>query len=264
MIAAAHAAGERLKRDFAEIATLEVQIKGNAGDPFSEADLRAEDTVREHLMRARPGYGFLGEEGGITHGSDTEHLWIVDPLDGTMNFLTGVPLWAVNIALARNGELLGGVTYAPMQEETFWAEKGRGAYLNGVRMHVSKRATLAESVIGAGVPFVGKARHKQFAHEMLTLTPRVAAVRRLGSGAIDMAYVACGRFDAFWEQEVKPWDLAPGAILVAEAGGRATGTLGEPLDIMGGTCLVSTPQIHAELVAALAPIDGGATPYVPG
>lgn len=258
MINAARAAGDRLREDFADLASLSVQIKGNFGDPFSEADTRAEETIRTHLSRAAPDYGFLGEETGLTPGADPDHVWVVDPLDGTVNFLVGLPIFAVNIALARRGEVIAGVTYVPMAREMFWAEKGAGAFLNGKPIRVSSRATLGEAVISVGIPFQGKPRHEQFAHEMALLTPSVAAVRRLGAGAVDTAYVACGRFDAFWEQSVKAWDMAAGAILVSEAGGVVTDTLGGPLDLMGGTCLACTPQIHAQLLQALRPIDEGA------
>jgi myo-inositol-1(or 4)-monophosphatase len=258
MIAAARAAGDRLKLDFAGIAALEVQIKGNPGDPFTVADTRAEDTVRTMLAAFRPDYGFLGEEGGLTPGADRDHVWVVDPLDGTMNFIRGAPIFAVNIALVVEGQVTAGVTYDPMAGEMFWAEKGCGAFLNGEPIRVARTATLAEAVLSVGIPFAAKPRHGQFLAEMARLTPQVASLRRLGAGAVDMAYVACGRFDAFWEQSVKPWDLAAGVILVQEAGGLATDTLGGPLDVMGGTCLVSAPGIQKELLKALAPVDAGA------
>ena len=261
MIDAARAAGDRLKLDFADLPSLSVEIKGNFGDPFSEADTRAEETVRSMLSAAQPTYGFLGEETGLTKGSDADHVWIVDPLDGTMNFLVGLPIFAVNIALARRGEVIAGVTYVPMAGEMFWAEKGRGAFLNGKPIRVSSRASLGEALLSVGIPFEGKPRHAQFAHEMSLLTPQIAGMRRLGAGAVDMAYVACGRFDGFWEQAVKAWDMAAGAILVSEAGGIVTDTQGGALDLMGGTCLACTPQIHQPLVAALAPIDQGAIRY---
>jgi myo-inositol-1(or 4)-monophosphatase len=202
MIAAAQAAGDRLRLDFAEITALEVQIKGNPGDPFTIADTRAEDTVRTMLAGFRPDYGFLGEEGGLTPGADREHLWVVDPLDGTMNFIRGVPIFAVNIALVVGGEVRAGVTYDPMAREMFWAETGCGAFLNGEPIRVASTASLAEAVLSVGIPFAAKPRHEQFAHEMSQLTPAVASLRRLGAGAVDMAYVACGRFDAFWELSV--------------------------------------------------------------
>jgi len=251
MIAAAHEAGDELERDFAALGTLEIQHKGPA-DFFSAADLKAEETVKRLLTTAYPGYGFLGEEGGLT-GGDARYVWMVDPLDGTTNFLRGLPTWAVNIALTEDGKPIAGVTYVPPTKEMFWAERGRGAWLNGQRIQVAGTSSLEEAVLAVGIPFAGKPRQKQFAVEMERLTPRVTGVRRLGAGAVDMAYVACGRFDAYWEQSVSPWDMAAGAILVEEAGGLALNTLGEPLDVMGGTVLACAPGIRGELVAALAP-----------
>lgn len=255
MIDAARTAGDRLREDFAALAGLEVKFKNGPGDPFSEADLRAEETVKTMLAKARPTYGFLGEEGGLSKGADAEHVWVVDPLDGTMNFVRGIPLFAVNVALARAGEVIAGVTYVPMTDEMFWAETGGGAFLNGEPIRVSKVDRLEDAVIAVGIPFAGKPRQEQFLHEIAQLTPRVASVRRLGAGAVDTAYVACGRFDAYWEQTVSPWDMAAGAVLVREAGGVVTDTVGRPLDIMGGNVLNCTPGIHAALLEVLEPID---------
>jgi myo-inositol-1(or 4)-monophosphatase len=256
MLGAALAAGEGLKRDFAAIGELQVQSKAGLDDKFSEADLRAEQTVRGLLSRFRPDYGFLGEEGGLIEGSDKDHVWIVDPLDGTTNFLIGLPFYAVNIALARGGKVIAGVTHVPRLNETFWAERGTGAFLNGSRLRVSERQGMIEAVLAVGIPFASKPRHGQFAAEMQRLTPLVSGVRRLGAAAVDMAYVACGRFDAYWEQSVSAWDIAAGVIIVEEAGGIVTDTLGGTLDLYGGTVLASTLQLHAELVDALVPVDG--------
>jgi myo-inositol-1(or 4)-monophosphatase len=258
MIDAALAAGERLRLDFAGISALEIRHKAGLADPFTEADLRAEATVRGLLGAFRPDYGFLGEEGGLTHGADPSHIWIVDPLDGTANFLSGLPIFAVNIALARDGKVIAGVTHVPMLGETFWAEEGRGAWLNGKPIRVSDRQGLIHALLGIGIPFAGKPRHAQFHAEMERLTPRVSGIRRLGAGAVDMAYVACGRFDAYWEQSVSAWDMAAGAILVEEAGGLVTDTLGGPLDLMGGTVLACTPQLQGDLLEALQPVDSAA------
>jgi myo-inositol-1(or 4)-monophosphatase len=214
MIEAARVAGARLKLDFADLTSLDVRFKNGAGDPFSEADLRAEQTVKTMLANVRPTYGVLGEEGGSSPGEDPEHVWVVDPLDGTMNFVRGVPFFAVNIALARGGDVIAGVTYIPMMDEMFWAETGGGAFLNGAPIRVAGTARLEDAVLAIGIPFVGKPRQAQFHHEIAQLTHRVASVRRLGAGAVDTAYVACGRFDAYWEQTVSPWDLAAGAVLV--------------------------------------------------
>jgi myo-inositol-1(or 4)-monophosphatase len=253
MISAAREAGEELLRDFAALSTLVIQRK-SPSDFFSEADLKAERTVQRLLMTAYPDYGFLGEEGGMT-GGDKSHVWMVDPLDGTTNFLRGLPIWAVNIALTIEGVPVAGVTYVPMLNEMFWAEKGKGAFLNGQPIKVADVSQMHEAVLAVGIPFAGKPRQGQFLVEMERLTPQVAGVRRLGAGAVDLVYVACGRFDAFWEQSVSAWDMAAGAIIVAEAGGTVTDTEGRPLDLMGGTVLAATPAIHRALVEALEPTD---------
>ncbi|WP_082539697.1 MULTISPECIES: inositol monophosphatase family protein [unclassified Caulobacter] len=254
MIRAARAAGDRLKQDFAEIATLEIQHKNGPADPFTVADVRAEQTVKSILSEAYPDYGFLGEEGGLVRGADSSNTWICDPLDGTANFLIGLPIWAVNVALQRDGEVVAGVTYVPMLGELFRAETGGGAYLNDLPISVSKRQGLEQAVLGVGIPFMGKPRQEQFHAEMQRLTPKVSGVRRLGAGAVDMAYVACGRFDAYWEQSVSAWDMAAGAVIVREAGGVVTDTLGGGLDVMNGTVLATTPQIHDMLLHELRPV----------
>ncbi len=255
MIAAAHSAGEGLRKDFLEISALEIKHKAGLADPFTAADLRAEESVRAALEAHEPTYGFLGEEGGLVKGTDDAHVWIVDPLDGTSNFLCGLPLFAVNIALARDGEVIASVTHVPMMDETFWAEQGAGAWLNDKPIRVSPREGLINAMLGVGIPFAGKPRHAQFLAEMERLTPQVTGLRRLGAGALDMAYVACGRFDAYWEQSVSSWDMAAGIILVQEAGGIVTGTSGQPIDMMAGTVLASTPQLHSTMVEVLAAAD---------
>ena len=255
MIDAATSAGDGLREDFLQIASLEIERKIGP-DPVSAADLRAEATLRRALAAAFPDYGFLGEEGGLVGGTDETHMWIVDPLDGTANFLCGLPLFAVNVALVRAGKVVAGVTHLPMMDETFWAEIGGGAWLNGKPIAVSGQSELIRSVLAVGIPFAGKPRHEQFVAEMERLTPNVLGIRRLGAAAVDMAYVACGRFDAYWEQSLNAWDMAAGVVIVEEAGGIVTDTVGQPLDLNGGTVLASTPKLHAELVSAIAPVDG--------
>jgi myo-inositol-1(or 4)-monophosphatase len=259
MIAAAHAAGEGLKSDFAHLSTLQIETKAGLDDMFTAADLRAEETVRRHLAAIDPSFGFLGEEGGLIKGTDPSHVWIVDPLDGTTNFLCGMPLFAVNIALVRDGQPIAGVTHVPMMDETFWAELGSGAFLNGTPIRVSSREGMIHAVLGVGIPFASKPRHDQFYAEMERLTHEISGIRRLGAGAIDMAYVSCGRFDAYWEQSVSAWDIAAGVIIVREAGGLVTDTAGGHLDLMGGTVLAATPQIQAELLDALRPVEAEAS-----
>ncbi len=254
MLAAARAAGDGLMEDRERIQSLDIRSKAGPADMFSEADLRAEQTVRSALLAYRPDYGFLGEEGGLEPGKDPSHVWIVDPLDGTTNFLTGSPLFAVNIALARDGKVIAGVTHVPAIAETFWAEEGQGAWLNDKRIQVSSRRTLEESILGVGIPFATKPYHEQFLAEMERLTPRITGIRRLGAGAIDMAWVACGRHDAYWEQSVSAWDMAAGVVMVEEAGGVVINTLGQPLDLMGGSVLACTRAIERDLLVAIQPI----------
>jgi myo-inositol-1(or 4)-monophosphatase len=252
MVEAAKAAGAGLMQDRARFHTLDIRRKSGA-DFFSEADLNAESTVRRVLSEAAPDYGFLGEEGGLIAGKDPESTWIVDPLDGTTNFLRGMPTFAVNIALEQRGEIVAAVTFVPAMGEMFTARKGHGAFLNGQPIRVAMDSVLEDSVLAVGIPFGGKPKHDYFLREMLRLMPKVAGIRRLGAGAVDSAWVAAGRFDAYWEQSVSPWDMAAGALLITEAGGVVTDTAGRPLNIRGGTFLGCAPKLHGALVEALAP-----------
>lgn len=222
MIKAAREAGRALARDFGEVEHLQVSRKGPA-DFVSNADHKAERIIYEALSKARPGYGFLMEESGVVEGTDKSNRFIVDPLDGTLNFLHGQPHFAVSIALEREGRLLTGVVYDVIKNEIFWAERGRGAWLDQRKLVVAGRRKLAESVIATGTPWHGKSEavHATFWGEMAALTPACAGIRRYGSAALDLAWVAAGRFDGFWERGLKPWDIAAGIVLVREAGGFA-------------------------------------------
>jgi len=220
MIGAARKAGRALSRDFGEVENLPVSPKGPA-DFVSTADLKAEKTLFEGLSKGRPGYGFLMEERGAVEGSDKTHRWIIDPLDGTLNFLHGLPHWAISIALEREGVLVAGVVYNVVRDELFWAEKGQGAFLNDRRLRVAGRTDLKECLFATGMPFLGKSGHDVFAAELARVMAVTAGVRRFGSAALDLAYVAAGRFDGFWERGLSPWDFAAGAVLVREAGGFA-------------------------------------------
>ena len=251
MIAAAEAAGAGLLKRFGALATLDVRAKGGPTDWVSIADEEAEDTVRSALSRARPDFAFLGEEGGASGGGDASNLWVVDPLDGTTNFLFGAPIWGVTIAHVREGAPIAGVTFLPALNELYVAEQGKGAWLNGRRTFVSKRATLLETVLACGIPFADKPDHPLFAAEMALLTSEVAGIRRTGAGAVDLAWVAAGRWDAYWERVIKPWDMGAGIILVREAGGAATGANGKPLDLHGGHVCVSNGLVHEALIAKL-------------
>ena len=222
MIDAARAAGRRLIRDFGEVENLQVSRKGPT-DFVSAADKKAEEIIRKSLEKTRPGYGFLLEEGGEVAGSDKTHRFIIDPLDGTLNFLHGIPHFAVSIGLERDGKLRAGVVFDPMRNETFWAEEGQGAWLDNKRMRVASRRKLSEAVVTTGIPQLGVNGGELFLDELARVRSEVAAVRRFGSAALDLAWVAAGRFDGFWERGLSLWDIAAGFVLMQEAGGMVTG-----------------------------------------
>ncbi|HGG64382.1 MAG TPA: inositol monophosphatase [Rhodobacteraceae bacterium] len=218
MIKAARVAGRSLSKDFREVENLQVSLKG-AGDFVSKADFAAEEIIREQLTEARPTYGWVGEETGVTEGDDPTRRWIVDPLDGTTNFLHGMPHWAVSIALEHKGEVVAGVVYDPTKDEMFFAEKGQGAWMNESRMRVSGRRRMSECVFATGLPFSGRADLPQTLKELARILPATSGVRRWGSASLDLAYVAAGRFDGFWERGLNLWDIAAGVVIVREAGG---------------------------------------------
>ena len=237
MVQAAHKAARHLVRDFGEVENLQVSIKG-PGDYVSAADHRAEQILHQELSRVRPGFGFLMEEGGSLEGRDDQR-WIVDPLDGTTNFLHGLPHFAISVALERHGELVAGVVYDPIKDELFCAEKGAGAYLNDRRLRVSRRSDLANSLIGTGIPVLDwQGREQGFAQQLERVSAQVAGIRRLGTASLDLAYIAAGRLDGFWEYGLKPWDMAAGIVLIQEAGGTVgrleDGDLLEPRHPGGG------------------------------
>jgi len=252
MIQAAQAAGQGLLQRFGQLGELGVRTKTGPADLVSIADEEAERTVREILGKARPTFSFVGEEGGTSRGSDDAQAWIVDPLDGTTNFLFGTPLWGINVALEREGEVVAGVTWLPALREMFVAEQGGGAWLNSEAIHVSARHRLVDSVISCGIPFAGKPDHPVFAREMALLSERTAGIRRTGACSVDMAYVAAGRWDAYWERALNAWDMAPGVILVREAGGVASSVTGGLLDIHGGNVCVSNGHIQGALMEQLS------------
>jgi myo-inositol-1(or 4)-monophosphatase len=218
MIKAARQAARGLLRDFGEVENLQVSSKG-PGDFVSRADTKAEETIRGQLTEARPNYGWLGEESTEVKGTDPTRRWIVDPLDGTTNFLHGMPHWAISIGLEHKGEIVAAVIYDPVKDEMFAAEKGAGAYVNDRRLRVSGRRDLIETVFATGIPFGGSPNLPKTLRELAALTPRTAGIRRWGSAALDLAYVAAGRFDGFWEHGLNPWDIAAGILVVREAGG---------------------------------------------
>jgi len=238
MIKAAHRAGRGLKRDLGEIENLQVSLKGPRNF-VSAADRRAEETVREELAKARPDYGFLGEEGGAHEGADKSHRWIVDPLDGTTNFLHGIPHFAVSIGLERNGAIVAGLVYNPANDEMFIAERGKGAYLNDKRIRVAARKRLADAIVGCGMPHYGRGGDFALArYEIAAAQAHFAGLRRYGAAALDLAWVAAGRLDAYWERDLSPWDIAAGSLLVREAGGFVT-------DLDGGDAIFTKGQVAA-------------------
>jgi myo-inositol-1(or 4)-monophosphatase len=220
MIAAARKAARALARDFGEIENLQVSRKGPS-DFVTAADVKAEKTLFEELSKARPGYGFLMEERGAVEGTDKSHRWIVDPLDGTSNFMHGIPHFAISVALEREGVLVAGVIYNVVRDELFWAEKGAGAYFNDRRLRVAARTDLREALIATGIPYHGRPGHDAFLTEVARVMATTAGVRRFGAASLDLAYVAAGRFDGFWERGLSAWDIAAGAIIMREAGGVA-------------------------------------------
>ncbi len=218
MLKTARRAGRGLLKDFGEVENLQVSKKGPA-DFVSRADRAAEELIREALMQARPTYGFLGEEGGEIEGEDPTRRWIVDPLDGTTNFLHGMPHWAVSIALEHKGQIVAGVIHDPVKDETYFAEKGEGAWMNDRRLRVSGRSKLNECCFATGIPFAGKEGLPAILQDLARLMPVCAGVRRWGSAALDLAYVAAGRYDGYWERGLHRWDLAAGLVILREAGG---------------------------------------------
>jgi myo-inositol-1(or 4)-monophosphatase len=237
MVKAARRAGRSLKRDLGEVERLQVSLKGPRNF-VTAADRRAEEIVREELAKARPGYGFLGEEGGAREGTDKSHRWIVDPLDGTTNFLHGIPQFAVSIALERDGGIVAALTYNPANEEMFVAERGKGAFLNDQRIRVAARQRLDDAVVACGLPHYGRGDLALARREIAAAQQHFAGLRRYGAATLDLAWIAAGRLDAYWERDLSPWDLAAGILLVREAGGFAS-------DLDGGDGILAKRQIIA-------------------
>src|ERR1700733_1047203 len=250
MTAAARKAGRSLKRDFGEVEHLQVSLKGPANFVTAAAP-RTEEILQAELTKARPGYGFLGEEGGRTAGEDKSHCWIVDPLDGTTNFLHGIPQFAISIGLEREGVIVAGVIYNPANEELFTAERGKGAFLNDQRLRVAARRRMSEAVVACGLPHMGRGDLALFRGEIAVVQERVAGLRRFGAAALDLAWVAAGRFDAFWERDLAPWDMAAGILMVREAGGFATDLGGEDGMFAKKQIIAGNEYLHKDLLHAL-------------
>ncbi|MGE0230584.1 MAG: inositol monophosphatase [Flavobacteriaceae bacterium] len=247
MLGAVQKAGRGLARDFGEVENLQVSVKGPSNF-VTAADLRAEAVLRRELERARPDFGFLLEEGGAIEGRDARHRWIIDPLDGTTNFMHGIPLFSISLALERDGEIIAGVVYNPVMDETYSAERGVGAYFNNRRIRVAARKDLADAVVTCGIPHLGRGDAGQFLRDMRAVIPAVSGIRRTGSAALDLAWTAAGRFDLFFEHGLSPWDIAAGILLIREAGGYVTDFDGHTNPLATGNIVAGNPDLHAALL----------------
>ncbi len=255
MTDAARKGARAIARDFGEVENLQVSRKGPA-DFVTATDKKVEKIIRDELEKARPGYGFLMEEGGAIEGADKTHRWIIDPIDGTTNFLHGIPHFAISIALEREGELTAGLVYSPIVDELFWAEKGIGAFVQGTngkdrRLRVAARRELSESVVTMGIPHLGRGEHAQYLRELTVLMPKVAGLRRFGAASLDLAYVAAGRCDGYFERGLSPWDVAAGILLVREAGGFVTDAEDGKHALTSASIVCGNEHIHPALVEIL-------------
>ena len=250
MIAAAQKAARGLIRDLGELEHLQVSVKGPA-DFVSNADRRTERILIEELSKARPGYPFLVEESGVIDGPDKSHRFIIDPLDGTTNFLHGIPHFAISIALEREGQIVSALVFNPVTDELFVAEKSHGAYLNNKRLRVAARKQVRETLSATGIPFLGRGDHKRFLMEMNAVMGASAGVRRYGSAALDLAWVAAGRYDAYWERDLKPWDIAAGILIVREAGGMVSDLEGGSTMLESGAILAANDTLHPQFLKLL-------------
>ena len=250
MTAAVRKAGRPLIRDFGELEHLQISMKGPA-DFVTSADVRTESLLIEELTRVRPGYGFLAEESGAIEGKDKSHRFIIDPIDGTTNFMHGVPHFAISVGLEREGQLVAGVIYNPVTDDLFVAEKNHGAYLNNKRLRVAGRKELSGCLLATGFPFMGRPGHEQALAELTLMMNQTAGIRRFGTASLDLAYVAAGRFDGFWERGIQAWDMAAGILLVREAGGMIADLDGGQDMLTKGTILVANEYLQPQLLKAL-------------
>lgn len=250
MVQAVRKAGRALVRDFGEVENLQVSVKG-PGDFVSNADRKAEEILYTELAKARPAFGFLMEERGRVDGTDGIHEWVVDPLDGTTNFLHGIPVFAVSLGLLKHGTPVAGVIFNPVSDELFVAETGQGAFLNDRRLRVAGRRKLIDAVISCGLPHIGRGGHARFNRELEAVQQQVAGLRRTGAASIDLAWVAAGRFDGFWERNLKPWDMAAGIAIVREAGGFASDLDDGDKMLEKGDVIVGNEVIRRDLLKLL-------------
>lgn len=250
MVAAAQKAGRALRRDFGEVEQLQVSRKGPA-DFVSKADTKAEEIIYEELSKTRPNYGFVMEERGEVEGSDISNRWIVDPLDGTTNFLHGIPHFAISIALERDRKVEAGVVYNPITDDLFIAERGKGAFHNDRRLRVSGRADIPDSIFGTGIPFLGRDGHEPYIAELKSVMAQSAGIRRFGAAALDLAFVAAGRYDGFWEHGLSRWDIAAGILLVREAGGMVSDFSGRDTMLDSGDIVATNGALDRDFLKLL-------------
>jgi myo-inositol-1(or 4)-monophosphatase len=250
MTAAVRKAGKAIVRDFGEVENLQISRKGPS-DFVTKVDIKAERVLRDELIRTRPHYSFVMEESGVVEGLDKTHRWYIDPLDGTTNFLHGLPHFAISVGLEREGQLVAGVVYNPATDDMFTAEKGRGAWHNDRRLRVSGRRDLNVALVATGIPYAGKPGHETFSAELSRVMIEVAGVRRFGAAALDLAWVAAGRYDAFWERGLSPWDMAAGIVILREAGGIVSDLSGAQDMLENGTILASNGQLHGRMLKVL-------------
>jgi myo-inositol-1(or 4)-monophosphatase len=250
MMKAARKAARQLNRDFGEVEKLQVSVKGPANF-VTAADRKAEQTLRDELMTARPGYSFVGEEGGRIDGPDKSHIWYVDPLDGTTNFLHGIPHFAISIGLEREGTMVAALVYNPVSDEMFVAERGKGAFVNDQRLRVAGRRTMEDAVVACGLPHRGRGGLAEFRTEFAAVQEQVAGLRRFGSAALDLAYIAAGRFDIYWERNLQSWDMAAGILLVREAGGYVTDCDGHDAMFAKGNIVAGNETLLKDLLTLL-------------
>jgi len=255
MVQAAFKAGKSLTKDFGEVESLQVSRKGPA-DFVSKADLRAEQIAYSELLKARPTYAFLMEEGGEVAGTDGQHRWLIDPLDGTTNFLHSIPLFAVAIALERANEIVASVIYNPILDELYTCEKGGGTWLNDrKRLRVAGRKHLADAVVATGIKTQGTANDALQLRQLAHINPAVAGIRRSGSISMDMAWLASGRYDAVWEAGLSPWDVAPGLLMVKEAGGFVSDYAGTNGSVWNGQVVAGNESLHSALLKEIRSVQ---------
>jgi myo-inositol-1(or 4)-monophosphatase len=254
MSRAVYKAARRLVRDFGEVENLQVSKKG-PGDFVTNADRAAEDILRQELLKARPKFGFLLEEGGVVVGEDINHTWLIDPLDGTTNFLHGLPHFAISVALKRQHEIIAAMVYDPVRDELFFAEKGRGAFLNNKRLRVSSRRNPDDALLATGMPVKDKSAFLEVIHQVQKVGPSIASIRNMGSIALDMAYVAAGRLDGFWHLRFSPWDVAAGILLIREAGGYVTDSA-RNMDVLNADSIIASNEyLHPTLCKVLGEVQ---------